>query len=133
MPTQIHPPAKKQAFVAALLSSRQLTPLEAEALLIRGNWLMQEAETFFAPMAGSLSSSDRQVQELELFIWELEAADAGVVRGTRIRGERAIEFCAGWGRLRIYVIRDRFARVDLLDCDAETLKTGKKIIASMGR
>jgi hypothetical protein len=62
---------------------------------------------------------------------EVEAADEGVHRGIHIWGERAIEFCAGWGRLRIYVIRDRFAGVDLLDRDAETLEMGKKIISRL--
>jgi ubiquinone/menaquinone biosynthesis C-methylase UbiE len=32
-----------------------------------------------------------------------------------INGERAIEFGAGWGRLRYYLIRDRFGSVDLID------------------
>ena len=79
-------------------------------------------------MAGTLSVSDRQVDELEHFIQEVEAADEGVHTDIQIRGERAIKFCAGWGRLRIYVIRNRFAGVDLLDWDADILETGKTII-----
>ena len=117
----------------ALLASLQLTSQSAEALLRRGNWLTQEVESFFAPMAGNLLVSDAQVRELERFIDELEAPGEGLVPGTPIRGERAIEFCAGWGRLRIYVIRDRFDGVDLLDWDAEILETGERIIASLER
>jgi len=82
-------------------------------------------------MAATLSISDTQVEELERFIEEVEMEqdDEGLVTGTQIRGERAIEFCAGWGRLRIYVIRDRFAVVDLLDWNEEILEMGKNIIA----
>ena len=80
-------------------------------------------------MAGTLSVSDTQVEELERFIEEVEHDDEGLVLATQIRGERAIEFCAGWGRLRIYVIRDRFAVVDLLDWNEEILEMGKNIIA----
>jgi hypothetical protein len=133
MPPWIHAQAEKQEFVMALLASLQLTSQSAEALLRRGNWLTQEVESFFAPMAGNLLVSDAQVRELERFIDELEAPGEELVPGTPIRGERAIEFCAGWGRLRIYVIRDRFDGVDLLDWDAGILETGERIIASLER
>ena len=56
---------------------------------------MPYVESFFEPMSGSLSVSDKQVDEFERFIDELESLDSGVSAGTQIRGERAIEFCSG--------------------------------------
>jgi hypothetical protein len=92
---------------------------------------MPYVESFFEPMSGSLSVSDKQVDEFERFIDELESLDSGVSAGTQIRGERAIEFCSGWGRLRIYLIRDRFDGVDLLDWDLNYLRMGKNIITRL--
>jgi hypothetical protein len=79
----------KQNFVAALLPhhlGHKTTNETAQALISRGNWLMQEVEGFFKPMAGKLSVSDMQAEELERFIEEIEKVDSGVIAGARILG-----------------------------------------------
>ena len=63
----------------------------------------------------------------------LPGLPGGIYEGILLRGEQAIEFCAGWGRLRIYVIRDRYASVDLLDRDERILEAAWHIINNMQR
>ena len=89
MPRWIHSPPEKQNFVMALLNHNglQLTQQAAEDLLTRGNFLMPGVESFFAPMAGTLSVSDTHIEELEGFIDEVESLSGEIYAETLLRGE----------------------------------------------
>jgi hypothetical protein len=80
-------------------------------MLNRGGFLAPYAKRFFCQISGTVDISDSHIAKTEKYLQELEERDDIEV----INGERAIEFGAGWGRLRYYLIRDRFGSVDLID------------------